>query len=299
MRLINCICMFIFSLSLGALIFSGVALSNYIFSGLNIPYIMNWRAVHLASAIITLFVLFIHLLVYINRYIKNRSFKAIAVALFVIAVVSIFGMPYLDRWFHRVEVDSNQIIQGKQVNLSDKVITVSRVGNTDFPEDVDAVSGASVMKDKEEIIGNAQMIAMMVNNTVGGDMFEIKTVDKYPSSYSETTKVAKVEFNDDNKIPTLKQPLPDLNDVDTLIIIYPLWWSSLPRAVETFLSHYDLTNKKLIPIVTHGGGGIGESVEVIKRVTKAKVVDPLDIYSSDISSSRDTIYNYLSSVRFK
>ena len=85
LRLINCVCMFIFSLSLGALIFSGVALSNYVFSGLNIPYIMNWRAVHLASAIITLFVLFIHLLIYINRYIRNKSFKAVALTLFVIA----------------------------------------------------------------------------------------------------------------------------------------------------------------------------------------------------------------------
>ena len=299
-RLINCACLFIFSLSLGVLVFSGVALSNYIFADVKIPDLVNWRAVHLASAIVTLFVLFVHLLIYMNRYIKNKSFKAVAIVLFVIAVVSIFGMPYLDRWFHKVEVNSAQIIQGKQVQHSGKTITVyfSRVGNTDFPPDVDAVSGASVMKDSGEIIGNAQMIAMMVNNAVGGDIFEIQTVNKYPASYSDTVNIAKSEFNEQNP-PILKQPLPDLSSYDNIILIYPLWWSKLPRPVEAFLKNYDLAGKRLIPIVTHGGGGIGESVEMVNRLTKAKVVEPMDIYSSDISSSRNNIYNYLESVRLK
>ncbi len=44
--------------------------------------------------------------------------------------------------------------------MSERILTVyfSRVGNTNFPSDVDAVSGASIMKDGHEIIGNAEMI---------------------------------------------------------------------------------------------------------------------------------------------
>ena len=299
-RLLNCICMMIFSLSLGALIFSGIALSNYIFADLNIPNIINWRALHLASAIITLFVLFVHLLIYANRYIKNRAFKILAGVAFVVAVCSIFAMPYLDRWFHKVEVDSVQIVEGKKVNFSGKVMIVyfSRVGNTEFTPDVDAVSGASIMKDQGKIIGNAQMIAMMVNNAVGGEIFEIQTVDKYPASYSETVNIAKQELNQNN-LTILKKPLPDLSNIDTIILVYPLWWSTLPRAVESFLKNYDLSGKVLIPIVTHGGGGVGDSVEIIKHSTNASIANPLDIYSSDIPAARDTIYNYLDSLRLK
>ena len=309
-RLINCICLMLFSLSLGTLIFSAIALSNYIFADLNIPDIINWRALHLASAIITLFVLFVHLLIYANRYIKNKTFKVAAFVAFAIAVSSIFGMPYLDRWFHNVEVDSAQIIEGKKVNLKGRVMTIyfSRVGNTDFTPDVDAVSGASVMKDslvnrqsqsKAKIIGNAQMIAMMVNNAVGGEFFEIQTVDKYPASYSETVNLAKKEFNQ-NDFPTLQNPLPDLSKYDVIVLVYPLWWSTLPRAVEGFLKDSDLSGKTLIPIVTHGGGGVGDSIEVIKRSTNAKLVsNALDIYSSDIPAARSTIYNYLDSLRLK
>ena len=293
-RLLNCVCMFIFSLSLGALIFSGVALSNYVFVDLKIPDILNWRAVHLAAAIVTLFVLFVHLLVYIKRYIKSKALRIVSGILFVIAASSIFGMPYLDRWFHKVEVDSAQIVQGKQLNKFGKVVTIyfSRVGNTDFSPDVDAVSGASVMKDHDKIIGNAQMIAMMAHNIVGGDLFEIQTVKEYPASYSETVNIAKQEFSEDVPIE-LKATNINFADYDRIILVYPLWWSTLPKPVETFIKSYDLGGKMIIPIVTHGGGGIGDSIEVLRRITKANVKDPLDIYSSDISSSRKNIYNYL------
>ena len=304
-RLINCICMLIFSLSLGTLMFSGMALSNYIFVELRIPDMINWRALHLASAIVTLFVLFVHLLIYIRRYIRNQAFRIAALFAFAIAVVSIFAMPYLDRWFHKVEVDSLQIVDGKKVNLNSKVLTIyfSRVGNTDFPPDVDAVSGASVMRDSQNdtqnIIGNAQMIAMMANNCVGGDIFEIQTVNKYPATYSETVNIAKQEFSG-NTLPSLKQSVLNLSKYDVVVLVYPLWWSSLPRAVEAFLKDCDLSGKTLIPIVTHGGGGVGDSVDVIRNLTNAeKITNPLDIYSSDIPSSRNTIYNYFDSLRLK
>ncbi len=59
--LMNCICLFLFSITLGALTFSGVALSNDIFVDMKIPDIVNWRIVHKFSAIATLLVLVIHL----------------------------------------------------------------------------------------------------------------------------------------------------------------------------------------------------------------------------------------------
>ena len=152
------------------------------------------------------------------------------------------------------------------------------------------------MKDHSEIIGNAQMIASMAQNVVGGDFLEIQTVKKYPASYPETTNVAKQEFSTNEQIEL--QPL-DINfaNYDRIILIYPLWWSTLPKPVETFIKSYDLSGKMLIPIVTHGGGGVGESVEVLRRITKANVKDALDVYSSDIPASRKNIYNYLEVLR--
>ena len=87
--------------------------------------------------------------------------------------------------------------------------------------------------------------------------------------------------------------LPNVEDYDKIILIYPLWWSDLPKPVENFLRNSDLSGKKLYPIVTHGGGGFGESLDTLKNFTLAEISEPLDIYSSDILSSRKVIFDWL------
>ena len=203
---------------------------------------------------------------------------------FILATAGIFGMPYLDRWYHQVYVEKKTVIAGDKVSIPGRVLTVyfSRVGNTNFPSDVDAVSGASIMKDGHEIIGNAEMIAYMVQNATGGDIFSVRTGKEYPPDYGETTKEGKREL-ESGKAPNLKGPLPQMENYDVIFLVYPLWWNTLPMPMEGFLKQYDWKGKTLIPIVTHGGGGIGESLNAIQNVTQTNTADSyLDIYSSDI-----------------
>ena len=254
----------------------------------------NWRSLHLCSSILALIFLFVHLLIHARKYIQGKIFYAASMTAFVLAVAGIFGLPYLDRWFHKVEVNAQEIVHGKKIFSTENILTVyfSRVGNTDFPAKIDAVSGASLMIDGEKLIGNSEMIAYMARDIVGGDLLEIQTEKIYPADYSETTHVARNEF-DTNELPQIKK-LPAVNSYDKIILIYPLWWSKLPKPVESFLRGYDLSGKVIVPIVTHGGGGLGSSIDDLKSVTQAKVVEPaLDIYSSDIPASRENIFVYL------
>lgn len=286
---LNRFCVIFFAGALVALTLSGIMLwqgeSNF-----------NWRSVHLTAAICSVILLFIHLLTHARKYIHGKIFYVASIFTFLFAVAGIFGLPYLDRWYHKVEVNSATIIQGEKISSDKKILTIyfSRVGNTNFPPEVDAVSGASIMKDKNDIIGNAQMIAQMAQNIAGGDLIEIQTEKIYPANYSETTKVSKIEF-ERNELPKIKN-LPDIESYDKIILVYPLWWSKLPKPVESFLRNYNLSGKMIIPIVTHGGGGIGESVEDLKNAVNAKITKPLDIYSSDIPSSREEILQYLKGV---
>lgn len=34
---------------------------------------------------------------------------------------------------------------------------------------------------------------------------------------------------------------------------FPIWGTTLPLLVHTFLSSHDLSNKRVIPFITHGG----------------------------------------------
>ena len=84
---------------------------------------------------------------------------------------------------------------------------------------------------------------------------------------------------------------------DVIFLVYPLWWNTLPMPVEGFLKQYDLTGKTLIPIVTHGGSGIGESLKALHKATQAKFPESyLDIYSSDIPAARQKITDYLNDI---
>ena len=287
-RIINHVTIIFFAASILTLAISGAALAEY-FSEPD----LNWRSIHLGAAICSTVALFVHILIHASRYVKGKVFYAASMLVFVLAVGAIFGLPYLDRWFHKVEVNRAELLRGEKLNVDGKILIVyfSRVGNTNFPDKVDAVSGASLMLDDKKIIGNAQMIAELVQSVTGGDIFAIQTEKIYPADYGETTQVAKQEFTS-GELPALKN-LPAVDAYDKIILIYPLWWHNLPKPVENFLRSCDLTGKKIYPIVTNGGGGFGESIDSLKNFTRAEIFEPLDIYSSDIPASRKIIFDWL------
>ena len=282
-RIFNLTTIFPFASGILAILISGAALADY-FQAPN----LNWRSIHLGAAIFSTILLMIHLL----KHIRGKKLYAATALSFILAVGAIFGLPYVDRWFHTVKIDKN-VLLGEKLNVEGKILIVyfSRVGNTNFPEQVDAVSGASLMLDDKKIIGNAQMIAELVQSIIGGEIFAIQTEKTYPADYSQTTKVAKEEFNA-NELPKLKN-LPEIDAYDKIILIYPLWWSTLPKPVENFLRSCDLSGKKIYPIATHGGGGFGNSIETLKNY--AEIGEPLEIYSSDILVSRKIIFEWLKS----
>ena len=116
-----------------------------------------------------------------------------------------------------------------------------------------------------------------MQDAAGGDVFALQTEKSYPADYGETTKEGKLEL-ESGKGPNLKGPLPQMENYDVIFLVYPLWWNTLPMPVEGFLKQYDLTRKTPIPIVTHGGSGIGESLKAIHKATQAKIPESyLDI----------------------
>lgn len=211
-------------------------------------------------------------------------------------LVMVYFVPYLRRHYKTVLVNVSDASAMEKVDIGDKnVLTVyfTRVGNSDFEEDVDAVSSASLMEENGELIGNSQLLATMVQNAVGGDVYPIHTEKKYPSGYADTTNVAKMEL-DSNEEVRISGELPDMKEYDTVVLVFPLWWGTIPNAVKTFLQSEDMSDKALHLIVTHGGSGKGNSVEDIKRMTDAKVSDNvLTIYDDVVTEASDTVGEWL------
>lgn len=135
--------------------------------------------------------------------------------------------------------------------------------------------------------GNTHIIADMIAEEVGADMFEIEPVNPYPSTYDECTDVAKREQNN-NARPEFAGGIDDMEQYDTVFIGYPIWWGDLPMVVYTFLESYDLSGKTIIPFCTHEGSGLSGTGHSIKSACpNATVLDGLAIRGSVAQNKQD------------
>lgn len=141
----------------------------------------------------------------------------------------------------------------------------SRVGNTDFSEDVDAVSSASLLRKDGELYGNTQYIATLIQQATGGNLFLIETEEKYPADYDETDQLGGKE-NRERSRPMLASRVDDIASYDRIYLGYPIWYYDLPMAVYSFLEEYDLSGKTIIPFVTSGASGFTGTLTTIQEL---------------------------------
>lgn len=235
------------------------------------------------------------------KYMKDHKkiFIIIGALLVALIVAAYFLVPYLKRHYVTVSVDVGDVTAVEKVDLGEKkILTVyfTRVGNSDFEEGVDAVSSASLMEEDGRLIGNSQLLATMIQNAAGGEVYAIQTEKKYPSGYGDTVSVARDEIDSDEKV-VLSGELPDFSRYDTVILVYPVWWGTIPNAVRSFLQSGDLSGVTIYPLATHGGSGVGISVEDIKKVCKANVSDKaLEVFDDDVTEAAGAVAEWLKSL---
>lgn len=193
------------------------------------------------------------------------------------------------------ESEENASEQAQRSNIL--IAYFSRVGNMDFDAGVDAVTSASVNIEGDDVSGNAQLLAQMAQEVTGGELFFIETVEKYPSAYRDTTDQAKEEQNNDAR-PKLASHVEDMDAYDTIVLIYPNWWGTLPQPVCTFLEEYDFAGKTIWPLCTHESSRLGSSESDIARLAPdAELAEGLAIRGSSTASSQADTAAWLSDLK--
>ena len=137
--------------------------------------------------------------------------------------------------------------------------------------------------------GNTETVAEMVADITGGDLFEVETVKTYPEDYYQCIDEAKAELQRGDR-PEVRAYADDLEDYDTIYVGYPNWWGTMPMVMFTFLEHYDLSGKRIIPFCTNEGSGMGGSERDLKKICKgAKVEKGLSIHGAEAAQSRSKV----------
>lgn len=146
--------------------------------------------------------------------------------------------------------------------------------------------------------GNTSEIANQIHQRAGGDIFEIVTVNQYPSDYDATTKQAKQELEAGFR-PELKTKVADMESYDVIFLGYPNWWSSIPMPVATFLSQYNLAGKTIVPFCTHEGSGLGRSVEDIRKLSpRSTIGEGIAIRGKSVKSAQNDVAGWLDKLGF-
>ncbi len=145
--------------------------------------------------------------------------------------------------------------------------------------------------------GNTQGFAEIIQEMTGADVFRIERAEPYSATHNSQGLYAEAldEYRS-NASPELAAYLEDagldINDYDTIILGCSNWWASIPAPVRTFLEHYDLSDKTIIPFCSMGGGRFGQIISAMAKLAPDSTIkEGLCVTYS--SYDRDEISNWL------
>lgn len=148
--------------------------------------------------------------------------------------------------------------------------------------------------------GNTEIIAEIIAEETGGELFHIERSTPYPADYDECTDEAKKE-QEENARPELASELESIEAYNTIFIGFPIWWSDMPMAVYTFLESYDFSGKTIVPFCTHAGSGLSSTVSSIQSACPdATVLDGFAIQGStaqnEQSEAKEAVMSWLEEI---
>ena len=146
--------------------------------------------------------------------------------------------------------------------------------------------------------GNTRAVAQKIQAATGADLFEIRLVKEYPTEYRQVIERFRQEKNS-KKWPALKTKVNNLSQYDVIFIGSPNWGSSIAPPIFSFLRSHNLQGKKIIPFMTHGGGGWGQSREDMKALCpKSEFLEGLALKGDRATTADTSISRWLQKLGF-
>lgn len=182
------------------------------------------------------------------------------------------------------EINSSEI-SGSSDNSNEALSSAEIISEPSSQENssqnnlMESNSSSEDNQDAEE--GNILVAYFSATNTTEGiseqmaeilnaDLYEITPVIPYTDAdlnYHDDNSRSTIEMNDPNARPEISGSVEHMEQYETILIGYPIWWGEAPRIVSTFMESYDFSGKTIIPFCTSGGSGIGSSAANLAALT--------------------------------
>ena len=122
--------------------------------------------------------------------------------------------------------------------------------------------------------GNTKPLAEYAAEYYDADLYEIVAQEPYSDediNYSDSGSRTSIEQNDKSIRPEIDGTVENMEQYDTIILAYPIWWGQAPRIIDTFLESYDFSGKTIIPFCTSASSDIGSSDDELYELVSDSV----------------------------
>ena len=148
--------------------------------------------------------------------------------------------------------------------------------------------------------GSTKQMAEVIKTCTGADMVQIVEAQPYPKDFEKMVK----KVNDDRKAgidPAYKPVNVDVASYDLYFIGTPNWGGEIASPLETFLKDHDFSGKKILPFLSHGGGGEQNIEERFAALLPNSTITPAYVSYKDVEHDglvpfEEWIYQYAAEI---
>lgn len=145
-------------------------------------------------------------------------------------------------------------------------------------------------------VGNTEVLAGMITERLGCDVHRIQPVDAYSDSYDETVTRNVLEQEADAR-PAMADPLPSIEQYDSVLLASPIWNVRAPVIMATFAERYDVTRKTVLPVTTFAMSGLGTTRDDYARLCRGARIGPgLAVRGERVRSSGEEIGAWIGTI---
>ena len=133
--------------------------------------------------------------------------------------------------------------------------------------------------------GVTAKVAKEMAGAIGADLYEICPVNPYTNAdmnWMDKKSRSTTEMNDPTCRPAIASPVQNMEQYDTVMVGFPIWWYQEPMAVDTFLESYNFDSKTIIPFCTSTSSSIEQSMTSIQNICpQATVLEGLRLQQAN------------------
>ena len=142
-------------------------------------------------------------------------------------------------------------------------------------------------------VGNTELVARMIAELVPCDLHRIEAAEPYPDDYDQTVDRNVREQNTDAR-PAIANPLPTIDQYDTVLLGSGIWNVRAPMIMSTFAESHDFIGKTVHPFTTYAMSGLATTErDYAKSCGGAVIGEGLAIRGEQAQQARPEIAEWL------